>query len=101
MRICSKPEMEVVQNWQFKATIVSKFCLVFYNHTAAPDGHSKSLDPHGQPLKSIYHGINLFLLGKYPGIYFYGAYPGIYTFYVNTWVYILCPKVYIFLPFSI
>ena len=53
-------------------------------YTVAPDGHSKSLHPHSQPLRSIYHGIYLFSLGKYPSIYFFGAYPGIYTFYVNT-----------------
>jgi len=74
--------------------IVSEFCsYVVYNHTAAPDGHSKILDPQGQPL-SIYHGIYPFLLGlgKYPDIYFFGAYLGNYTFYVNTWVYTPCLK---------
>ena len=65
-------------------------------HTVAPVGHLKSLDPHGQPLRSIYNGIYPFLLGKYPGIYFFGAYQGIYTFYVNTWVYTLTQSIYLF-----
>jgi len=89
MLVTAKPSFSVCfclfsYNVLCELITVSEFCFVVYNHTAAQDGHSKSLDPHGQPLRSIYHGIYPFLLGKYPGIYFFRAYPGIYTFNVNT-----------------